>query len=280
MGAWAPKGLAWGYFGKFYYGSDTLGAYRYGSFSAARSGAGHTLRWNAAPKYYLLTLTSASYPTDFAVTTGSTLNSFINYGAFSYFKYLPKQFGAMSIRPGAAAYGIGARNQQANTNRTNVDYFRSYAYTTHSLYDYVGGTNPRRYRGQYNRQAWVRAGYLGGGTVAFSLNENPAKTQDRKFVHSFSIPRETKAGTYRRYMWHTLNTFSASVKSEFYIIKPNNYARFIGGGSFQYYASAINTNAYQELRLPAGNYYVVAVNGMNTNTLHAGSGVSMIHYYK
>lgn len=277
----SPTAFGWGYYGKFYHSGDSLGAFRFTNFTALsyQSGYGHTLSWNGVPGYTVLMFCNSAYPADFAITTGGTLNGFINYGAYKYYKKLSNSVGLLAVKPGKASYGFGAINKQQVTNRSNVDYFKSFNYSTYKLFNYRPGNNPRRYRGLYSNSAWALHSKIGSGVTSFSLIERPSSTQTRKMVHSFTIPAETAKGTYSRYIWYAQEDLSANVNSGVYIIPASSYSSFISGGSFNHYHKSANLGGV-EINLPAGTYYVVAINGVNTGTIFPGSCSSIIYRYR
>lgn len=265
------------YYGSFNWGVTQLDAFRFSNFSStsSRSSYGHTLTWNSVPSYVAVMMTATAYPADFAITTGSSLSAFLNYNTYQYYERILSGYGVITIRPSATSYGFGARDQQQVTNRRNVDSFKSYAYSVHYLPDYVSGRDP--VTNVFSNTAWVRGGRLTSGNRALSLIENPTSSQDRRSVHSFSIPSQSSAANTVRYVWYSFSQLSASASSGVFIIPASSYNSFMAGSSFTYFHTS--TNSPTELLLPAGSYYVVVVNAQNVNTIHAGSVTSQIYTY-
>lgn len=277
----SSSALAWGYFGTFYYPVDQLGAFNSTNFSSSAyySANARLLTWSAAPPYNVMLQGVSAYPADFVITPNYTETvNFVNYRTFSYYRFLDNAVGTTFIRPGAGTYGFGTRNQQPITNRPNVDNFKTFRYTTHKVLDYVSGINPRR-SPAYSPTAWVQNGSAGSGSTTFPLIEHPSGSQYRKYIHSFTIPFETTGGTYSRYVWHCTPTLSANTQSAVYIISTSQYDNFIHYRTFSYYKQWIGGSG-TELRLPYGNYYVVAINAINTYAIDAGSAASYLFRYR
>ena len=225
-----------------------------------------------------------------AVTPWEQLGNFMNGKAYTTYKTHDIYYNASSRGYGATAtplnlannttvgYGIKTSKWSGYSSTNAATSYKAFLYST---WGYQPGYNSAYNGGNYSAYAWARAGWLG----PWALNQpslNMGKGTTRRWtIGEFTTAIDSRGNCPYRYVFTTAESLSASTSSNVFIIAKTDKDKFLAGSSFSYYAKLSNTGNSQELSLPAGRTYCIAVrDGVNTTSCEGAQVVVYAQYYR
>ena len=225
-----------------------------------------------------------------AVTPYDQLGNFMNGKAYSSYK-------TQNIGYNGTSRSCGTYYQDLTfPNNTTVGYgiktskWSGYSYTNagtsylaflYTNWGYQPGYNPSFNKGAYSASAWTRAGWLGPWSL-YQPSLDMGKGYTRRWtIGEFTPPIDSKGYSVYRYVFTTAESLTASTSSNVFIILKTDKDKFLAGSSFSYYAKLFNTGNSQEVSLPAGRTYCIAVrDGVNTTSCEGAQVLVYGQYYR